>query len=429
MATPSKRMRIVQLGRAIPRFRHAPLGHCADLSQPEPNALDCALSTIARDTLPVLGQDRPNFFGGFWRFMPSLRKHARWFDAARTTVLLWSFVLLVFLPVIIERHRGEPWTGVALDCSTVLVSMALAMVMFVVSRATIELPPLVRLPLRAVTVILFAAANTAFDLLFQAWIADHFLEAWAALPSDFGRAYSSMLNYILVFGVNMILFHVNYTRSASVAQERRISEAYAAAHQAQLQALRYQLNPHFLFNALNSISALIVTKRNADAEEMTEKLASFLRNSLNADPAELIPLEEELALTEEYLDIESVRFGERLDVSVDCSPEACAARVPSFLVQPLVENAIKHGVARATEPVKIAVEGRVEGGQLCIRVANCLIPQRERTLRGLIGPGVGLLNVRRRLEAVFGDEATLVAGPQGEQFVATICLPEVKRAN
>jgi len=387
------------------------------------------LSTIARDTLPDLGQDRPAFFGGFWRFMPSLRKHARWFEAARTTVLLWSFVLLVFLPVIIDRHRGEPWTGVALDCSTVIVSMALAMVMFVVSRATIELPAVVRLPVRAVTVILFAAANTAFDLLFQAWIADHFLEAWAALPSDFGRAYSSMLNYILVFGVNMILFHVNYTRSAGIAQERRISEAYAAAHQAQLQALRYQLNPHFLFNALNSISALIVTRRNEDAEQMTEKLASFLRNSLNADPAELIPLEEELALTEEYLDIESVRFGERLDVSVDCSSRACAALVPSFLVQPLVENAIKHGVARATEPVKIVIDAEVADGQVCIHVSNCLIPERERTLRGLIGPGVGIANVRRRLEAVFGEQATLVAEPEGDKFVATICLPEVKRAN
>ena len=422
-------MHLVQLGRAILRFRHAPLGRAAAFGQPEPNAPECALSTIARDTLPVLGQDRPNFFGGFWRFMPSLRKHARWFEAARTTVLLWSFVLLVFLPVVVDRHRGEPWTGVALDCSTVIVSMALAMVMFVVSRATIELPAVVRLPVRAATVILFAAANTAFDLLFQAWIADHFLEAWAALPSDFGRAYSSMLNYILVFGVNMILFHVNYTRSASIAQELRLSEAYAAAHQAQLQALRYQLNPHFLFNALYSISALIVTRRYEDAEAMTEKLASFLRNSLNADPAELIPLEEELALTEEYLDIESVRFGERLDVTVDCSPRACAALVPSFLVQPLVENAIKHGVARATEPVKIEISGEVADGQVCIRVCNCLIPERERTLRGLIGPGVGIANVRRRLEAVFGEQATLVAEPEGEKFVATICLPEVTRAN
>ena len=129
-----------------------------------------------------------------------------------------------------------------------------------------------------------------------------------------------MLNYILVFGVNMILFHVNYARRAAIQQERQLAEADLAAQQAQLAALRYQLNPHFLFNALNSISALIVTRRNKDAEAMTDKLSGFLRTSLNADPAELIPLDEELALTEEYLDIESVRFGERLNVEVDCAP-------------------------------------------------------------------------------------------------------------
>ena len=153
-----------------------------------------------------------------------------------------------------------------------------------------------------------------FDLLFQGWIADHVVNAWHSLPTDFGRAYSSMLNYILVFGVNMILFHVNYARRPAIQPGAAASpRPTSAAQQAQLAALRYQLNPHFLFNALNSISALIVTRRNEDAEAMTDKLSSFLRTSLNADPTALIPLEEELALTEEYLDIESVRFGERLE--------------------------------------------------------------------------------------------------------------------
>ena len=152
-----------------------------------------------------------------------------------------------------------------------------------------------------------------FDLMFQGWIADHVVQAWQSLPADFSRAYSSTLNYILVFGVNMILFHVNYARRAGIQQERRIAEANMAAQQAQLAALRYQLNPHFLFNSLNSISALIVTGRNKDAEAMTSRLSDFLRSSLNADPSELIPLDEELALTEEYLEIESVRFGERLE--------------------------------------------------------------------------------------------------------------------
>src|SRR5690349_9167436 len=317
------------------------LAESGGAGSPGPDAMDYApvnmasSANMAGDTLPFLRQERPPAVQGFSRKMPSSRNHALWSDAIRSTVALWMFVLLVFLPAIIRRHAGEPWTGVALDCSTVIVSMGFAMLMFVTSRATIGLPYWTRLPLRAASVLFFASLNTMFDLLFQGWIADHVNEAWRNLPADFSRAYSSTLNYILVFGVNMILFHVSYARRAAIQQERQLAEAQLTAQQAQLAALRYQLNPHFLFNALNSISALIVTKRNADAEEMTEKLASFLRSSLNAEPSELIPLDEELAHTEEYLAIESVRFGDRLGIEIHCADDACHALVPSFLVQPL----------------------------------------------------------------------------------------------
>jgi sensor histidine kinase YesM len=378
---------------------------------------------MPRDSLTVLRQDRAPPPGGVAHFMPSLKSHARWFEALRSTLALWLFVLFIFLPVIIRRHAGEPWTGVAIDCSTIFVSIGFAMTMFLASRATIDWPPLIRLPLRALAVLVAAGVNTVFDLMFQGWIANHFVEAWHSLPADFTRAYSSMLNYTLVFGVNMILFHVNYARRASLQQERHLAEAEVAARQAQLAALRYQLNPHFLFNSLNSISALIVTGRNKDAEAMTNRLSAFLRSSLNADPTELIPLDEELALTEEYLDIESVRFGERLSSSVDCADEACDALVPSFLVQPLVENAVKHGVARSRAPVDIRIHAAMEGGALRIQVSNGLAPA-DADEAGA-GPGVGLANVRRRLEAVFGTRATLIAGEADGRFVATIRIPEV----
>ncbi len=386
-------------------------------------------ANMVRDTLPFLRQERRPVVRGPSQRMPSSKSHAVWSDAIRSTVALWLFVLLVFLPAIIRRHNGEPWTGVALDCSTVVVSMGFAMLMFMTSRATIGLPYWTRLPLRAASVLFFASLNTMFDLLFQGWIADHVNEAWRNLPADFSRAYSSTLNYILVFGVNMILFHVNYARRAAIQQERQLAEAQLAAQQAQLAALRYQLNPHFLFNALNSISALIVTKRNSDAEEMTEKLSSFLRSSLNAEPSELIPLDEELALTEEYLDIESVRFGDRLAINVQCADDACHALVPSFLVQPLVENAVKHGVARSTRPVEIRIEAELTGGALRIAVSNDLVA-REATdeLPDSEGAGVGIDNVRHRLHAVFGRRASLTAGPANGRFVATIAIPNVTLA-
>ncbi|MGZ8283746.1 MAG: sensor histidine kinase [Allosphingosinicella sp.] len=360
-----------------------------------------------------------------------MKSHDRWVEALRSTIALWLFVLLVFLPVIAERHRYESWGSVALDCSTVFVSMGLAMLMYFASRGTIGLPPYLRLPLRALAVIVTAGVNTVFDLIFQGWIADHVVAAWQTLPDDIARAYSSTLNYILIFGVNMILFHVNYTRRAAVSQERRIAEATTAAQEAQLAALRYQLNPHFLFNALNSISALIVTRRNDDAEAMTDKLSRFLRSSLNADPTALIPLEAELELTEEYLQIESVRFGDRLDVSVDCMPAACSALVPSFLVQPLVENAVKHGVARSSSPVEVLVDADLEGEDLRITVINCVYdaPDDADDLPDAARGGVGLKNVQRRLHAVFGSRASLTAGVENGRFVATIFIPKVPRAN
>jgi hypothetical protein len=400
----------------------APGQPCRDATDPN------FVNMMASDTLPVLRQDQSVSTRGVARFMPSSKSHARWSDAIRSTVALWLFVALVFLPRIIALHAGESWTSVALDCVTFIVSMILAMIMFIFSRATIGMPHRSRLPLLAAAVLFFAALNVILDVLYSRLIADNFVETWRNLPADFGRRYNSLLNYLLVFGVNMILFHLNYARRAGLQQERQLAEANLAAQQAQLAALRYQLNPHFLFNALNSISALIVTQRNKDAEAMTDKLSSFLRSSLNADPAELIPLDEELALTEEYLAIESVRFGERLGINIDCEDQACHALVPSFLVQPLVENAVKHGVARSSAPVEIAIDARLMNGSLRISVSNCLTRDEIDHLPDAQGAGVGLDNVRHRLQAVFGRRASLTAGAAGDRFVATISIPDVKLA-
>jgi hypothetical protein len=353
--------------------------------------------------------------------VPSLTNQARWPEAIALTVSLWLFVLLLFLPIIIARYEGANWTSVALDCSTVPVSIMLALSMFGVFRRTVDQPLRQRVIVMVVTVIITATINTAFDLTFQTMIASRLDHLFAQLPADMSRAYPSLLNYILVFGVNMALFQVSFARRAALKQELALSQALANAQHAQLAALRYQLNPHFLFNALNSISALIVTKRNEDAERMTDKLSSFLRSSLNADPGELIPLEEELSLTEEYLDIESVRFGDRLDVEVDCSPSACEALIPSFLVQPLVENAIKHGVARTRGPTKININGDVQDCVLKITVANCVSTEQSGPAHA--SSGVGLINVRQRLEAVYGKAGRLEAGVKDDRYHATITIP------
>lgn len=346
---------------------------------------------------------------------------ARWPEAIALSVSLWLFVLLLYLPIIIAKYQGESWTSVALDCSTIPVSILLAMPMFAVFRNTVHWTLRNRIVVMIVAVIFTATINTAYDIVFQTTVKSHFDQIFETLRTDFSRAYPSLLNYILVFGVNMALFQVSFARRAALKQELQLTQALANAQEAQLAALRYQLNPHFLFNALNSISALIVTKRNSEAELMTDKLSGFLRSSLNADPGELIPLEEELALTEEYLDIESVRFGDRLQVDVDCSPGACEALIPSFLVQPLVENAIKHGVARSSGPTEIAISGEIVDGLLLLRVANSVAD--EPTGPEPVSGGVGLANVRRRLDAIYGKAADLQTGLSGNIYVAAITLP------
>ena len=139
--------------------------------------------------------------------------------------------------------------------------------------------------------------------------------------------------------------------------------------------------------------------------------------------AGLTRLDDELALTEEYLQIESVRFGDRLDVTVHCADDACNAIIPSFLVQPLVENAVKHGVARSREPVHIRIDAAIEEGWLRITVANELGEKDADMLRGTKGAGFGIANVRRRLENIYGGAATLNAGPEHGRYIATILIP------
>ncbi len=384
----------------------------------------------AGDSFATLRQDKGWVAQGFKLVMPSFRKQASWPEAIIITVALWLFVTLIFLPLIVKRHAGEGWGSVALDVATIPISILFAFPMFAVFRKTLDWSQEKRALILVGMVILTAIANIMFDLVFQAWVANHLDTAWATLGTDLARVYPSFFNYILVFGINMALFQVSFSRRTALKQELQLTQARSAAQQAQLAALRYQLNPHFLFNALNSISALIVTNRNQDAERMTDKLSNFLRSSLNADPSELVMLDEELAITEEYLDIESVRFGERLNVNVDCAPGACEALVPSFLVQPLVENAIKHGVSPSRQSVDIDIHADVTDGDLCITVANCIsedaAEEEARNKQAFGRKGVGLQNVRRRLEAVYGPAATLSAETKDGRYVATICIPKIQ---
>jgi signal transduction histidine kinase len=189
-------------------------------------------------------------------------------------------------------------------------------------------------------------------------------------------------------------------------EEVRASRFQALAQSAKLQALHNQLNPHFLFNSLNSISALIVDRRVEDADRMVDLLASYLRKTLAADPASDVRLIDEIRLQLEYLAIERARYPD-LAVTVDVPAELEGAAVPALLLQPLVENAVKHGAARSTPPATIAIRARRDGGEIVVSVENSGGGEGEPAQ----GAGIGLRNVRERLRHRFGDRQQLTVGP------------------
>ena len=204
--------------------------------------------------------------------------------------------------------------------------------------------------------------------------------------------------------------------------ERRTAQLRGAAQAAELRALRYQVNPHFLFNTLNSLSSLVMTGKREEAERMILNLSNFFRTSLSGDPTEDVPLSAEIQLQRLYLDIEGVRFPDRLLVKVDLPERLRNACVPGLLLQPLVENAVKYGVARSRRPVTIRLSALEDSGGLVLTVENDGEPGGVRAEEQ--GTGVGLANVRDRLAARFGDRAGCRWGPlPGGGFRVTLTMP------
>ena len=204
------------------------------------------------------------------------------------------------------------------------------------------------------------------------------------------------------------------------AQERQLAELRMVAHAAQIRALRYQINPHFLFNTLNSIAALIARKQNIKAELMVENLSEFLRAGLALDPYDDITLTQEIELQSHYLAIENVRFPERLAIHISIPPELREARLPSMLIQPLVENAIKYAVARSSKLVTISITAKRRNDWLDLSVVDSggdgpIVGQ---------GHGIGISNIEARLRGRYGEKFEFSAKPvDGGGFAAHLSIP------
>ncbi|TPG40588.1 hypothetical protein EAH79_11890 [Sphingomonas koreensis] len=250
------------------------------------------------------------------------------------------------------------------------------------------------------------------------------LQNLSAFPvSDYGpgwRLYNATYWCMMFLAWAAIYLALDYNRRA-VGQERRSRLLEQHAHEAQLRALRFQIDPHFLFNTLNSVSALVLDGRNSDAEDMIGQLSDFFRSTLTADPRTDIPLSEEIALQRMYLDIEMIRFP-NLTVEIEVHSDAGKLLVPALLLQPLVENAVKFAAASRRNGSRLGILVPEPIGKM-LRIEVWDEGGGDQKSQMAKGTGTGLQNVRERLLAHFGRSASIELRqrePRGVSVLLTI---------
>ena len=234
---------------------------------------------------------------------------------------------------------------------------------------------------------------------------------WRILIGSLILAVIVMIYYLLKYNQNL---------QQKEAEER---ELQSLLKQSELDMLKFQINPHFIFNSLNSISSLTITEPEK-AREMVIKLSEFLRSSLGKNNEELLTVSQELERMELYLDIEKVRFGERLEISTDIDDKCMQMTLPNMILQPLYENAIKYGVYEQLDGVSMGIECHCDSGNLHVSVINnydCrAIPQK--------GKGIGLKNVRNRLELIYGIPDLVTIEKDKTNFAVRLLIPQNERS-
>ncbi|MBC7895920.1 MAG: histidine kinase, partial [Cytophagaceae bacterium] len=332
-----------------------------------------------------------------------------------------SWLPFVVLYAVAVQMSGAPLLGASLSALTSVGTAAL------LGLVAVRLMPV---PAHGRSLAAVLLRHAAIGLLYSsAWTAvisaQIYFEApratWDAFLAEAMRwqFLTGLILYSLLVAVVLVIETVARLRE----QERRAARAEALRVTAELQALRAQLNPHFLFNTLHSITALVRSEPR-NAEVALERLAACLRHVLdvNRESREELPLGDELAFVRDYLALERMRFGDRLRVVEEVDPETLDAPVLAFLLQPLVENAIRHGLAPLARPVTVRIAARHEGEELALEVADDGAGSDSRLAS--TGSGVGLRAVRQRLQARYGDAATLyVTTAPGEGCRVHVRIP------
>lgn len=251
-----------------------------------------------------------------------------------------------------------------------------------------------------------------YDWVKNSWQPEHFMDYVSGVMGSF---------YILLCWSGLY-FGIKYYQQLQEQTEQTL-KATAAAHQAQLKMLRYQLNPHFLFNTLNAISTLILDGANDTANKAVSGLSDFLRYTLDNDPMSRVTLGSELKALDLYLEIEKVRFGDRLIIEKSIEAGAQSALVPSLILQPLVENAIKYAISPSEDGGTLKISARVQRETLVMQLADTG-PGLGNGNNGGKSCGVGLQNIRERLQQLYGDSQAFTLAPNDPSgLIATINIP------
>jgi two-component system LytT family sensor kinase len=275
------------------------------------------------------------------------------------------------------------------------------------------------------------AACEAIGLVYSAWVAlwERWLNPWAfANPPDPFRTlwmhkyYNGLLSHLILYGLILLAAHILDASERLAHQRAETARLNEQLSKAQLNALRRQIEPHFLFNTLNGIAGLVREKRNDAAVSMIAGLSDFLRRVVDDSDRQQVPLAEELEFTEKYLNIQKARFAERLEFSVDVPAELLPAQVPSLILQPMVENAVKHGIAKRVQGGAIRISAARDNGTLTLRISNDgpSLPAGWETKAS----GIGIANVRTRLQSLYGDKYELtLKNRQAGGVEATMSVP------
>lgn len=252
-------------------------------------------------------------------------------------------------------------------------------------------------------------AYTAIGSAYAAWMSlwEELLNPWAAesvapfLQLWKGKFFGGLLSFAILYGVILLVGYLLDSRERFARQQTETARLNEQLSKAQLNALRRQIEPHFLFNTLNAIAGLIRENRNDAAISMIAELSDFLRRVIDDSSRQEVPLGEELEFALKYLDIQKVRFAERLQVSVSVPNELFSARVPSFILQPMVENAVQHGVSKRAQGGAIRISALPSDNKITLSVYNDGpgLPNGWEQSRS----GIGLANVRTRLRSLYGE--------------------------